>query len=52
MIYFNVMGQPYMVLSSLEMTTDLFEKRSSNYADRTEPTMLIELYVLDSPQKA
>jgi hypothetical protein len=47
MIYLNVMGQPFMILSSLEITTDLFEKKSSNFSDRTEPTMLIELCVLD-----
>ena len=48
MIYFNVLGQHFMILSSLEITTDLFEKRSSNYSDRTQPTMMIELWVSDS----
>ena len=45
MIYLNVLGQHFVVLSSLEVTTDLFEKRSSNYSDRKQTTMLIELYV-------
>ena len=47
-IYFNVLGQHFMILSSLEITTDLFEKRSANYSDRTQPTMMIELCVSDS----
>ena len=35
-----------MILSSLEVIKDLFEKRSSNYSDRKEMTMLNKLYVL------
>ena len=46
MIYLNVLGQPFVILSSLEVITDLFEKRSSNYSDRLHMTMLLELYVL------
>ena len=45
MIYLNVLGQHFLILSSLEVTTDLFEKRSSNYSDRKHVTMLVELYV-------
>ena len=45
MIYFNVLGQHIVILSSLEVTTDLFKKRSSNYSDRKHMTMLNELYV-------
>ena len=47
MIYLNVLGQPFVILTSLEAirVTDLFEKRSSNYSDRKQTTMLIELYV-------
>ena len=45
MIYINVLGQHYVILSSLEVITDLFEKRSSNYSDRKQTTMFIELYV-------
>ena len=47
MIYFNVLGQHFLILSSLKRTTDLFEKRSSNYSDRPRLPMLIELYVSD-----
>ena len=46
-IYFNVLGKHFMVLSSLRSTTDLFEKRSSNYSDRIRLPMLVELYVPD-----
>ena len=45
MIYLNVLGQPFVILCSLDVITDLFEKRSSNYSDRKHMTMLIELYV-------
>ena len=45
MMYLNVLGQHIVVLSSLEVITDLFEKRSSNYSDRHHTTMLHELYV-------
>ena len=45
MISLNVLGQQFVILSSLEVITDLFEKRSSNYSDRKQMTMLSELYV-------
>jgi hypothetical protein len=45
MIYLNFLGQHFVILSSLEVITDLFEKRSSNYSDRTHSTMIFELYV-------
>ena len=45
MIYLNVLGQHIVILGSLEVITDLFEKRSSNYSDRKQTTMLNELYV-------
>ena len=32
MIYFKVLGQHFLILCSLEQTTDLSEKRSSNYS--------------------
>jgi hypothetical protein len=44
-IYFNVLGQHFLVLGSLRRTTDLFEKRSSNYSDRLQMPMFIDLYV-------
>lgn len=43
MIYFEVLGQPFMVLGSLKRTSDLFDKRSSNYSDRMRMPMVIEL---------
>ena len=45
MVYFNVLGQPFVVLGSLQRTRDLFEKRSSNYSDRMRMPMVMELYV-------
>ena len=44
-MYLNVLGQHIVVLSSLEVITDLFEKRSSNYSGRSYTIMLNELYV-------
>jgi len=43
MVFFKVLGQPFLILNSLKRTNDLFEKRSSNYSDRKSGTMLIEL---------
>ncbi|KAG2018348.1 cytochrome P450 [Coprinopsis cinerea AmutBmut pab1-1] len=42
-IYLEVFGQPILILSSMKRVHDLFEKRSSNYSDRPQPTMLCEL---------
>ncbi|KAF8960727.1 cytochrome P450 [Flammula alnicola] len=42
-IYFEVLGQPFLVLNSLERIQDLFEKRSSNYSDRMRMPMVLEL---------
>ena len=50
MIYFNVLGEHFVILSSLEVISDLFEKRSSNYSDRKQTTMLNELHVSHSFQ--
>ena len=44
MVYFNVFGQGFLVLGSRKRTTDLLERRSSNYSDRIRMPML-ELYV-------
>ena len=48
MIYLNVLGRHLLILCSLERTTELLQKRSSNYSDRTRLPMIIELYVSDS----
>jgi hypothetical protein len=45
MIYLNVLGQHFVILNSLEVISDLFEKRSSNNSDRKQTTMMMELYV-------
>ena len=47
MVYFNVFGQRFLVLGSKQRTTDLLEKRSSNYSDRERMPMLRELFVFD-----
>ncbi|KDR79209.1 hypothetical protein GALMADRAFT_137092 [Galerina marginata CBS 339.88] len=43
MVYFEVLGQPFLVLGSLRRTNDLFEKRSSTYSDRMRMPMVLEL---------
>ena len=44
MVYVDVMGQPILVLGSLELTEDLMEKHATMYSDR--PTLPIgQLYV-------
>jgi len=48
MVYFNVLGQNFVILSSLKRTADLFEKRSSNYSDRMRMPMMVELMGWDS----
>jgi cytochrome P450 len=40
---FEVLGQRIMVLNSLEVAQDLFEKRSANYSDRPRMPMMLEL---------
>ncbi|KAF9548281.1 cytochrome P450 [Agrocybe pediades] len=43
MVYFEVLGQPFLVLCSLKRVNDLLEKRSSNYSDRVRTPMLMDL---------
>lgn len=45
-VHAEVLGQHIVVLNSLEATVDLLDKRSSNYSDRPDLTMLndAELY--------
>ena len=43
MIYFEVLGQPFLILGSLKRTSDLFDKRSTNYSDRLRMPMVLEL---------
>ena len=37
MVYLDVLGQPILMLCSLNSIGDLLEKRGSNYADRSVP---------------
>jgi len=41
--YFQVLGQPFLVLDTLRRTNDLFDKRSTNYSDRMRMLMVLEL---------
>ncbi|KAF4621608.1 hypothetical protein D9613_012620 [Agrocybe pediades] len=43
MVYFEVLGQPFLILGSLKRVNDLLEKRSSNYSDRVRMPMVLEL---------
>ncbi|KXN92110.1 O-methylsterigmatocystin oxidoreductase [Leucoagaricus sp. SymC.cos] len=43
MVYFEVMGQPFLILGSLKRTTELFDKRSNKYSDRPRFPMLVEM---------
>lgn len=43
MVYFEVLGQSFLVLGSPKRTGDLFEKRSSIYSDRMRMPMVLEL---------
>jgi hypothetical protein len=43
MIYMESLGQPALVLSSLERVQDLLEERSAIYSDRPEFVMLTEM---------
>ncbi|TFK85641.1 CyP450 monooxygenase [Polyporus arcularius HHB13444] len=41
-VYLDVVGQPMILLGSHEAATDLLEKRSANYSDRT-PSPMVEI---------
>ena len=38
-VYLNVLGQPMVVLNSLQAAQDLLDKRSANYSDRPDSVM-------------
>ncbi|KAJ3563986.1 hypothetical protein NP233_g8588 [Leucocoprinus birnbaumii] len=42
MVYFEVLGQPILVLGSLRRTNDLFDKRSNKYSDRPHFSMAVD----------
>ena len=53
MFYLETFGTKILVLSSLARTTDLFERRSSLYSDRSDLPMLCGQYVfLSTPERA
>lgn len=41
-MHLRVFGQSIIILSSIDAVTDLLEKRSSNYSDRTLTEMVIQ----------
>ncbi|KAF9442561.1 cytochrome P450 [Macrolepiota fuliginosa MF-IS2] len=43
MIYFEILGQPFLVLGSPRRTSDLFEKRATIYSDRPRMIMVMEM---------
>ena len=45
-MHLRVLNQPTIILSSLEATNDLFEKRSTIYSDRYHSVSLTDLWVL------
>ena len=46
MVFFKILGQPFLVLGSVSRTYDLFEKRSSNYSDRPRVPMINEVLII------
>jgi hypothetical protein len=43
MLFFKVLGQPFLILSSEETITELMDKRSTIYSSRPRATMVVEL---------
>ncbi|KAH6917895.1 cytochrome P450 [Coprinopsis sp. MPI-PUGE-AT-0042] len=43
MLFFKVLGQPFLILSSDETITELMDKRSTIYSSRPRATMVVEL---------
>ncbi|KAF9044304.1 cytochrome P450 [Panaeolus papilionaceus] len=43
MIYYEVLGQPFLILGTLETAQELFEKRSTNYSSRPPMHMARDL---------
>lgn len=48
LVFLSAFGKNILFLNSFEMTTELFDKRSLNYSDRSTPTMCYELCVAKS----
>jgi hypothetical protein len=45
MIYLEALGQPLLILNSLEDCSELFDRRATNYSDRIKSTG-VKLFVL------
>jgi hypothetical protein len=45
LVYIEVLRQPIVIVNSLTVAKDLFEKRSSIYSDRFDFPMAVDLYV-------
>jgi cytochrome P450 len=45
-ISLNIMGNTMIVLNSLKAVSDIFDKRGSNYSDRPDMPMIVDLYAV------
>ncbi|KAF9468288.1 cytochrome P450 [Collybia nuda] len=43
LVYLKILGQPFLVLNSAKATTELLDRRSANYSDRTYQPMVYDL---------
>ncbi|PPR03920.1 hypothetical protein CVT24_008105 [Panaeolus cyanescens] len=43
LLYFEVLGQPFLILGSLHRTHEIFQKRSTIYSDRPQMPMIVDL---------
>ena len=49
LVYMSLLGQPFLVVNSAKVASDLFEKRSNIYSDRPEVySTTVKLYVCPS----
>lgn len=48
-ISLNVLGSAMVVLNSAKAVSDFFDKRGSNYSDRPDMPMIVDLYAITYP---
>ncbi|KAI0295706.1 cytochrome P450 [Russula brevipes] len=48
-ISLNIMGNTMIVLNSAKAVSDIFDKRGSNYSDRPDLPMIVDLYAITGP---
>ena len=48
-ISLNVLGNTMIVVNSLKAVSDIFDKRGSNYSDRPDMPMIVDLYAVTDP---